>query len=292
MSDRASTPVGLAVGQGLEVLGRHVVERPAGRVVVGPPSVPSGSRARLKSRSIGMPSAVTSTFDGLMSRCRTPRSWACSSASASRAPHQAMARAYGPPRQAPSAPTTGRPAASAGSSRSSASTRSAPRAVLRLAGVGQDLRQGDPAEIGHAEQVQAGRRVDPVRVDRDDVRVLEPGQGLRLARARPRDLQRHRAGRPAAAPRARKTRANDPAAQLLDQEEAGDRLAGLGERRRRARRSRPGRAGWPLRRSRADEVVDVEHPAQRGGDLGESRRRTRPARGARRPPRGGRTPRR
>ena len=33
------------------------------------------------------------TFDGLTSRCETPRSWACSSASAIRAPHQATAAA-------------------------------------------------------------------------------------------------------------------------------------------------------------------------------------------------------
>ena len=50
-----------------------------------------GSWARLKSSSIGRPSPVTRTFDGLTSRCRTPRSWACWSASAIRAPHQAIA---------------------------------------------------------------------------------------------------------------------------------------------------------------------------------------------------------
>ena len=50
-----------------------------------------GSCARLKSSSIGRPSPVTRTFEGLTSRCKTWRSWACCSASAIRAPHQAIA---------------------------------------------------------------------------------------------------------------------------------------------------------------------------------------------------------
>ena len=54
----------------------------------------------------------------------------------------------------------------------------------------QDLEQRDPAEIRHAEQMQAGCRVGPVRVDGDDVGVLEPRQRLRLARAGSRHLQR------------------------------------------------------------------------------------------------------
>ena len=57
-----------------------------------------------------MPSAVTRTFDGLMSRCRTPRSWACSSASASRAPHQAIGPGVAAARPAPSRPADGPPA--------------------------------------------------------------------------------------------------------------------------------------------------------------------------------------
>ena len=112
--------------------------------------------------------------------------------------------------------------------------------------------------------MQARRRVGPVRVDRDDVRVLEPGQRLRLARAGPRDLQRHRPvgelpllGEEDPGER--------PPAQLLDQVEAGDRLPGLGEGRsaRGPGTCEVGRGG------RADEAVDVEDPAEPVGELGE-----------------------
>ena len=48
---------------------------------------------------------------------------------------------------------------------------------------GQDVSQRDPAEIGHAEQMKARDDVDVIRVNRDDVRVLQKRQGLRLARA-------------------------------------------------------------------------------------------------------------
>ena len=69
-----------------------------------------------------------------------------------------------------------------------------------------------------------GGRVGPVRVDGDDVRVLEPGQGLRLARAGARDLHRHRP-----VGQLPLLGAEDPGerapAQLLDQAEPGDRLA-------------------------------------------------------------------
>ncbi len=92
----------------------------------------------------------------------------------------------------------------------------------------QDVRQGEPAEIRHAEQVEVRGRVGPVGVDRNDVRVLEPGEGLGLSRAGSGDLQGHGAvgkltllGQEHAGKR--------PSAQLLDEPEAGDRLASLGE---------------------------------------------------------------
>ena len=237
-----------------------------------------------------MPSPVTRTFDGLMSRCRTPRSCACSSASAIRRPtRRSPARSV---RRASAAP----PRRSArrrclllsGPSRSSTATRSAPdRAALHL-GVGQDPRQRDPAEIGHAEQVQPRRRVGPVGVDRDDVRVLEPGQRLRLARAGPRDLQRHRpvgelplrgAGRrgrtrPGPAPRpGGSPRSSGPP---------------RGTRRPASPASLQDRSVWPeptspwMSKTRRESRRDLGEPGEVLGRVG------RPPR----PPRGGRTPRR
>ena len=132
-----------------------------------PPGVSSsktGSRARLKSSSIGMPSAVTSTFDGLMSRCRTPRSWAWSRASASRAPHQAIALRYVRFARASRPVERGRRRRLCRLEPVERAARTSPsRGRLHLA-VGQDPRQGDAPEIGHAQQMQARRRVDPVGI--------------------------------------------------------------------------------------------------------------------------------
>ena len=98
--------------------------------------------------------------------------------------------------------------------------------------VGQDPRQGDPAEIGHAEQVQPGRRVGSGRIDRDDVRVLEPGQHLRLRDPGAAHLQGHRpVGQLSLG--GQEDAGEGAPAQFLDQLEAGDRLAGLGEKDRR-----------------------------------------------------------
>ena len=89
-------------------------------------------------------------------------------------------------------------------------------------------REGDPSEIGHAEQVQARRRVDPVRVHRNDVRVLEPGQCLGLSRTPAGDLQRHRPV--GELPLAGQENPGEGAsAQLLDQVEPADGLADLGK---------------------------------------------------------------
>jgi hypothetical protein len=129
--------------------------------------------------------------------------------------------------------------------------------------LGQDLGQRDPAEVGHAQQVQPRGRVDPVRVDRDDVRMLQPRQRLRLARADPRHLQCDGPVRQLPL-----LRQEDPgeraAAQLLDEPEAGDRLAGLGQGDGRRRRPAQGRA-----RALRHQAVDVEDLAQARGDLGE-----------------------
>ncbi len=241
-----------------------------------------------------MPSEVTSTLDGLMSRWSTPRSWAWSRASASRAPHQAIARdtnAGASSRRPVELPAGRTPA---GSSRSSASTRTAPeRGGLNL-GIGQDPRQRDAAEIGHAEQVQPGRRVDPVRVHRHDVGVLEPRQGLRLARAAPRHLERHRADRPAGVPwpgrPARTPRA--PAPRPAKSRRSSGRL-------RETPGPRPPVRRWPTTRedcrrcvARPDQFVDLQDPLERGGNLGETGQVIRRDRDSPGLPPGGRTLRR
>ena len=58
--------------------------------------------------------------------------------------------------------------------------------------VGQDLGQGHPPEVGQAEQVQPGELVGAIRVDRDDVGVLEPGErfGLELRAGRIQEQER------------------------------------------------------------------------------------------------------
>ena len=48
-----------------------------------------------------------------------------------------------------------------------------------------------PAEVGHAEHPPAGLGIVISRMDRDDVRVLEPGEDPRLVPFRPRDFDRH-----------------------------------------------------------------------------------------------------
>ncbi len=142
--------------------------------------------------------------------------------------------------------------------------------------------------------MQPGRRVDPVRVHRHDVGVLEPRQGLRLARAAPRDLERHRPiGQLALL--GQEDPGERPAAQLLDQQEPGDRLAGFGKRARRA-------VAAPLvddeqesvvgGRARADQLVDLQDAPKRLGNLGETGEILRRDRGSPGPPPAGRTLRR
>jgi hypothetical protein len=63
------------------------------RVPASPPVGGSfASAARLKSSSIGRPSSVSSTFAGLTSRCRIPRSWAWASPPANSAPSRSTQR--------------------------------------------------------------------------------------------------------------------------------------------------------------------------------------------------------
>ena len=58
--------------------------------------------------------------------------------------------------------------------------------------LGQDPSQGQPAEVRHAEEMEPSRRVGTVGVDGDNVGMLQPCQGLRLARAEPGDLEHDR----------------------------------------------------------------------------------------------------
>ncbi len=82
-------------------------------------------------------------------------------------------------------------------------------ASVATAGLGQDPRQGQPAEVRHAEEMEPARRVGAIGVDRDDVGMLQPSQGLRLARAEPGDLEHDRPiGQPSSS--ARNTRAKEP----------------------------------------------------------------------------------
>jgi hypothetical protein len=131
-------------------------------------------------------------------------------------------------------------------------------------GLVEQSRQRHPAEIRHAQQMQPRGRVDAVREDRHDVRVLEPGQGLRLVAAAARHLQHDGAVGELALGGAEDPR-QSAAAQLLMEQEAADRLAGLGQlgRRRLA-------AGAPQHRARArpDQLVDRQQPPEGRGQLG------------------------
>ena len=95
MSERPSTrdrdgPARADGLDGLPLLGRHVLRRPAQPRGGGPPGA-IGRRARWKSSSIGWPSPASRTFDGLMSMCTRPRSWAYCRPSARQAPIQQIA---------------------------------------------------------------------------------------------------------------------------------------------------------------------------------------------------------
>ena len=113
----------------------------------------------------------------------------------------------------------------------------AERPDQRLARVGQrlvalqlreDIGQRRGAVVRHADGVQ---RPDGVgRVDRHDVRVLEPGQRARLARQLGRDLQGHRPVGQLALGR-QVDAAEGPAAQLVDQAEAEEIHPGSGQAR-------------------------------------------------------------
>ena len=70
--------------------------------------------------------------------------------------------------------------------------------------------------------------VDVVRMNGDDVRMLEQGESLRLARAMTRNLEGHRPIGEVVLVGEKDPR-HAPAAQLLDQPKANDRLADPGK---------------------------------------------------------------
>ena len=160
-------------------------------------------------------------LDGLMSRCSTPRSWACCKASASRAPHQAIALGY--VRLARAVRHRRRWPLGRRLEAVEARDELGSGPCRRHGRVGQGTRQGQAAEVRHAEQMEPGRRIRPIRVDRDDVSMLQSGQCLRLARAGGVTLSTT-ADRLTDAPRRGRPREGAPA-QFLDQSEAGDCLA-------------------------------------------------------------------
>ncbi len=106
-------------------------------------------------------------------------------------------------------------------------------------------------------------------MDGHDVRVLEPGEGLRLARPAPRHLQGDGPIGQLALPR-QEDPGERPATQLLDQEETRDGLAHLRERTHVLARAGPRQQQPSLRRARADQPVDLQDPAQRRLDLREA----------------------
>ncbi len=127
----------------------------------------------------------------------------------------------------------------------------------------EDLEERDPAEVGHAEQMQAGGRVGPVGIDGNDVGVLQPRQGLRLARAGPRHLE----GNGPIGQMLLLGQVNPrecTSSQLLDQPETRDRLAGLGQ---------PGAAlaspSRPGSRSPSDQLVNRHDFLKGAGEPGE-----------------------
>ena len=215
-----------------------------------PPKLPrcrprAASAARLKSSSIGWPSSVSRTLAGFRSRCRMPRSWAWARPSARRAPIQRTASDVSRTRRAARRPTAVpaavlRPGRSGRTRRrviASASGSSAPRER-----VGEVLRRtpARPSAVEARSHVGERRRPGtactrlerpgPVDgVDRDDVRVLEPGE--RLATRQP-DVGPRLSARPAGRPgplAGEVDPAERPAAQLGDQPEAQEVLPRLRE---------------------------------------------------------------
>src|SRR5262249_2740976 len=132
-------------------------------------------------------------------------------------------------------------------------------------GVGQHVGQRNPTEVRHAEQVKARHDVDMVRVDGNDVSMLQQGERLRFARAGARDLQGYTALRQM--PPFGEEPPRDPtSADFLHQPEIADRLADPGERGGQRKGVLP---GWAAP-SRTHELVDVEQLPDLAGNRGET----------------------
>ena len=248
----------------------------------------SASCARLKSRSIGIPSPVTSTFDGLTSRCRTP---------AVVGVLQRLGQPGPPPGDRPrrSVRRRARPARPVDGRRRSrvaaAARRSSDRDQLgpRAGAAGSPGRPGPaPASPGRSRACRAGAGRSPGRSGtngpgRCACAGAGPGSAARASRsARPSGRP---AGRRAAAPRRRKTRANAPRPSSSTRRNPAIVWPASGNGDRPAAPRGRGSVDGP---ARADQAMDLEDRAELSGAPRGTARRTRPGRGPRPPPRGGR----
>ena len=124
----------------------------------------------------------------------------------------------------------------------------------------QHLGQVRAAEVGHAEQPKAGRGVVPDGMHGDDVRVLEPGQGLGLVPLGRRDLQGHEPP-PQAGLAGEEDAGERPAAQLGDQPESAHLRPHPGEFRVGGPAPPPGRGpgrGHGPGRGRGDGLLEIQ----------------------------------
>ena len=171
----------------------------------------------------------TSTFEGLTSRCKTWRSWACS--------HRLGQTCAPPGNRLRIGPADEGPAARVTLGRRGVLWLKAIEQVQQIGtgaggseiGMIQDLKKCYAAQIRHAEQMKVGRRVGSVGVDGHDVSVLEARQRLRLAGTGAGDFQGD--GAIGEVLLFSEVDAGErTAAELFDESKSADCLAGLGER--------------------------------------------------------------
>lgn len=126
----------------------------------------------------------------------------------------------------------------------------------------QDLQERHPAKVRHAEQMKAGKRIGPRRIDGNDVGVLEPRQRLGLTRPGARHLE----GDGSVCQMLLLGKIDPrkcPSAQLRDEPKPRNRLPGAGNEGPFARGARRGIARPP------DQGVNLDHLLERARDVGE-----------------------
>ena len=129
----------------------------------------------------------------------------------------------------------------------------------------QDPRQSQTAEVGHTEEREPSRPIRATGVDRHDVGMLQPRQGLWLARAEPADLE-HDGSIGQSELLGAENASEGPAAEFLDQPEAGDGLARFGEAPSGVRARRMGSGAGTL----GNQAMNLDDFAQAFGDVGEA----------------------